>query len=82
MSRKSRKRNRTTAVKNEVNKMDNFVEKNKDGSAATWTEMRQMAVGSLEIDEKYQRGLNIDEQEGEVKEALCLHRHHLRAPPT
>ena len=60
MSRKSRKRNRTTVANNQVRKQESFMEKNKEGSAAAWTEMRQMAVGSLEIDDKYQRGLNIN----------------------
>ncbi len=37
----------------------NFKEMNKEGSAATWTEMRQMPVGMLEICNDYQRTLNM-----------------------
>lgn len=68
MSRRSRKQNRAmraqAQITNEIVKESNTMGNNTvvhhvEGSAAYWTEIRQMPIGKLEIDPTYQRPLNV-----------------------
>ena len=56
MSRQSRKRKRNRAEQQrEVNKMQHKEDNKMENSTATYTEVRTLAVGMLEVDPKYQR---------------------------
>ena len=67
MSRRTRKKNRTMKAQQQINNEiakenitmnDSVVEKKVPGSAADWSEIRQLPVGSLSIDYSYQRELH------------------------